>query len=384
MKRRFDPRNLILIVVSTSISLLVLEVLLRIVFSTNQSFLVEESHDKPFLVENKFWKVWHYPSSETKHQKDCFSVTYTTNNLGMRGAEASILKEPDKTRIALLGDSFIEGFGSNDSSTIQSMLTEQLGEQYEVLNFGVSGGFGTIHELALYENFVTHFKPDYVFLFYLNYNDPYDNTKAINEGLISDELEFQYEIGSAEDVLAEISKNQQPEAFNPKLQGLYIFNLAQKGGRTLMSYLQSLVNMKADFQQGLTDVYSNDETETLKSGYKITEKSLHRLDSLITADSSKLILIQLPDPYQIDENWISWSSSKYDVSLNPLQPNTRIKNICKKLDVEYYSMFDNAISHIQENNLTFPYFSQDCDRHPSEYGHEYFAEELNKLIQKRF
>ncbi len=384
MKRRFDPRNLILIVVSTSISLLILEVLLRVVFSTDQSFLVEESHDKSFLVDNKYWKVWHYPSSETKHQKDCFKVTYTTNKLGMRGIEVSIPKKTDKIRIALLGDSFIEGFGSSDSSTIQSMLTEQLGEQYEILNFGVSGGFGTIHELALYENFITHFEPDYVFLFYLNYNDPYDNFKAINEGLISEELEFQYKIGSKEEVLAEISKYKQPEVFNSKLQGLYIFNLAQKGSRTLMSYLQSLVNMKADFQQGLTDIYITNETEVLKCGYTIAEKSLQRMDSLITADSSKLILIQLPDPYQIDKNWISLSTSKYDVSLNPLQPNSRIKNICEKLEVEYYSMYDNAISHIQEKNLTFPYFSQDCDRHPSEYGYEYFAEELNKLIQKRF
>ena len=295
-------------------SLGVLEVALRIVFANNQSFLIHSYLDRPYLYNTKYWKVWHYPNSESKHRKDCFDVVYKTNSLGLRGAELKI----DATyRIALLGDSFVEGFGVNNNQTFSHLLDSISGKDIEVLNFGTSGGFGTVNELALYENFARHFSPDLVILFYLNYNDVQDNINSISDGLISKSLEFTYPTGTKEEVFAEIKAQTQPKPTSAIISSFYVTSLANKGLRVFKLFIQSAVNMKADFQSGLTEIYSTEANDQLQIGYDIAKKSIERLNKLVSKDSANLVLVNLSDPYQIDKNWISATEFKYDLKLDP-------------------------------------------------------------------
>jgi len=67
----------------------------------------------PFLAENRYWGVWHYPNHVVDHEESCFRARYRTNSLGMRGPEV----RPGTAKIALLGDSFVEGFGNDDDAT---------------------------------------------------------------------------------------------------------------------------------------------------------------------------------------------------------------------------------------------------------------------------
>ena len=58
-----------------------------------------------FLADNGYWGVWHYANQVVDHEESCFRARYRTNSLGMKGPEV----RPGVAKIALLGDSFVEG-----------------------------------------------------------------------------------------------------------------------------------------------------------------------------------------------------------------------------------------------------------------------------------
>jgi hypothetical protein len=115
--------------------------------------------------------VWHEPGSKYLHNKSCFAVQYTANSHGMRDRERSL--ESDVPRIAVLGDSFMEGWGNELNDRLSDRLESATGR--EALNFGTSGGFGTIQEWLQYKHLVKKFRHDVVLVGMLPHNDFTDN-----------------------------------------------------------------------------------------------------------------------------------------------------------------------------------------------------------------
>ena len=130
-------------------------------------------------VNSKFWTfsdehfgVWHQPSSTYVHKKPCFTAQYASNAFGMRDKERT--KDSAQQRVVILGDSFIEGWGNMSEDRLSNLLETSTGK--EVLNFGTSGGFGTIQEWLQYKHLVKQFKHDVVLLGILPRNDFEDNS----------------------------------------------------------------------------------------------------------------------------------------------------------------------------------------------------------------
>ncbi|MFC2188360.1 hypothetical protein ACFCT7_13675 [Fulvivirgaceae bacterium LMO-SS25] len=374
-KRRIQ--NLILTIFSVSFSLVIAEIALRLLYQENSNVLIKEWQSGPYLYDNEYWKVWHYPNTTITHQRDCFEVTYQTNSLGLRGDEI----DENKPNIALLGDSFIEGYGVNNHETAVEIL-DSLVEDYNVLNFGTSGGFGTVHQVAQYENFARHLNPDIVVLFFLNYNDLYDNALAISEGLLNKDTEFTYPIAKDFEIVREGIKSQTSGEFIPNtIQGLYVAGAIDKGINSLTAQLQIAVNSKLfDFNRRLAETYLPTETEEIQIGYDILEKSLSRLKYLTEQDSANLVLVQIADPYQIDENWLELMQYKFEEKIDPLLPNKKVAAICQELGIDYLSMYEAAMEEIQDEDLGFPYFSYSCNRHFSPIGQRFMAEWFHSQI----
>ena len=377
--KRPDPRNILLIFASIGFTLVLIEIALRIMMAGNQSYLLDFYQDRSFRMPNKYWKNWHYANAKTRQKADCFDAIYTSNEYGMRAT--TFRKSADFT-IAVLGDSFVEGYGESDKNIFPTLLDSLTGKNVEVLNFGMSGGFGTVHELAQYENFVRHFKPDLVILCYLNYNDVHDNIKAINEGLISEDLKFLYPKGTFEEVMNEIKKNEQPPPLPAVIQYSYTLKMAQRGLRAFNSFRQTAANTRLNFSRYLADTYNPGAIDQLQKGYDIAEASLSKLAKLTQSDSTRFLLVNLPDPYQVDKNWIEKSEKKYSVKLDPTLPNTIISDISQKLNIDYHDMYPNAVKYIDENALKFPYFSHECDNHPNQEGHQFLAWDIYKHLME--
>jgi lysophospholipase L1-like esterase len=85
---------------------------------------------------------------------------YRTNSHGLRGPERTIPKPAGVFRVALVGDSVVEGIGLGQEDTIASQLDRLLaGRSIEVINAGVRG-YNTQAEVELLRLRVVPYEPD--------------------------------------------------------------------------------------------------------------------------------------------------------------------------------------------------------------------------------
>lgn len=99
------------------------------------------------------------------------------NSLGLRDREFAADRPAGTTRIALLGDSFIWGFGTERAEDRFGDVLEELlrrrGLKVEVYNFAIAG-WGTDQQYLAYRRIVSAYNPDLVILAYY-VNDALDN-----------------------------------------------------------------------------------------------------------------------------------------------------------------------------------------------------------------
>jgi lysophospholipase L1-like esterase len=101
------------------------------------------------------------------------------NALGMRDRERTLERAPGVTRIAVLGDSFMEARQVPYEESLPALLEAGLnarGRTVEVLNFGTTG-YSTGQELLLLQHRVAAFKPDLVLVAFCTANDVADNIR---------------------------------------------------------------------------------------------------------------------------------------------------------------------------------------------------------------
>ena len=91
-----------------------------------------------------------------------FSVTVSTNSLGLRDGEYPLHRVEGKKRMLVLGDSFGWGFGVEAHESFPKLL-ESRNPDWEVINACVSG-YGTDQEILYYRERGSRFHPDAVLL----------------------------------------------------------------------------------------------------------------------------------------------------------------------------------------------------------------------------
>jgi len=86
------------------------------------------------------------------------TINIKNNSLGFRDEEHSI--EKTKSRVAVLGDSFVWGYDVEANERFTNLI-----KNYEVLNWGVSG-YSTDQEYLLYKELAPIYKPDITVVVY--------------------------------------------------------------------------------------------------------------------------------------------------------------------------------------------------------------------------
>jgi lysophospholipase L1-like esterase len=107
------------------------------------------------------------------------------NAKGFRGPEISDEKAAGVFRIAILGDSYIEGLQVDEDATICFQIQQLLNKKnsvpnrkYEVVNCGVSG-YGTAQELQMLRHHVLQLQPDVVMVGVYPENDVRNNLRSL-------------------------------------------------------------------------------------------------------------------------------------------------------------------------------------------------------------
>ncbi len=142
-------------------------------------------------VDHPVFHHWHVPDvSETSRAATGeYNVPIRTNSHGMPGRELSITKPEGVYRIALLGDSFVEGFTTREEGSIavllEGLLNKSSMQKFEVLNFGCST-FSPALEYYLLLNLAQKFQPDMVILLFhitdVRDDWKYEKSKVLDSG----------------------------------------------------------------------------------------------------------------------------------------------------------------------------------------------------------
>lgn len=109
-----------------------------------------------------------------------------TNRDGMRDRERDLVARPGVRRVALIGDSYVQGMNVPLEHTLAAFLETALDRctpaaprGVEVLNFGVSG-YGTAQELLTLRHHAAKYRPSIVLLAFYAGNDVFDNVRRLN------------------------------------------------------------------------------------------------------------------------------------------------------------------------------------------------------------
>jgi hypothetical protein len=125
------------------------------------------------------------PGVEFVYRDEGFSHV-RINSAGFRDDDWERAKPPGVVRVAVLGDSYVEGFQVEKHERLTELLERELNgaqglpgtPQVEVLNFGM-GGYGTAQELMCLRHHVWSYSPDVVVLTILTGNDIRNNSRTL-------------------------------------------------------------------------------------------------------------------------------------------------------------------------------------------------------------
>jgi hypothetical protein len=110
------------------------------------------------------------PKAQLKfYRTDFWDVDYQINKYGFRSVEFPDITDTtkDRTRVLLLGDSFLFGIFLRQSETIANQMQSFLGDNYEVYNMAIPGwGIDQMYQAC--EKYTQVIQPDMVILFFID------------------------------------------------------------------------------------------------------------------------------------------------------------------------------------------------------------------------
>jgi hypothetical protein len=141
-----------------------------------------ELHSEPFWADiNPYFGVWHL-SKRFHHQTECFDVIYRANSYRARDKERTI--HSDHSRVVVLGDSFIEGWGVESQDRLTDLLEKDTGKEF--LNFGTAGSFGPTQYYLLYKYLAKKFDHEAILIGILPDNDFIEDDLEIGKKIYPD------------------------------------------------------------------------------------------------------------------------------------------------------------------------------------------------------
>jgi lysophospholipase L1-like esterase len=116
---------------------------------------------------------FHIPGSKYTQKLALYSNKYTINSMGFRGEDFTREPAPGRKRLAIIGDSIVEGHGVQPNQTFPYHLRDKLaGSGWDVLNLGVQGA-SPLYFAANLERYL-YLNPDAVLLL-IHENDLYED-----------------------------------------------------------------------------------------------------------------------------------------------------------------------------------------------------------------
>jgi hypothetical protein len=304
---------------------------------------------------------------------------------GYVGEDVSTLKDSSTTRVAVLGDSFVQALQVDYDKNFVSLLEQKLnageknGINWDVINFG-TGGEGTGEQLIKYEHIVSRYDPDVILLMIYS-----DNLKLKRERPVLYELLIQgnrddFFFSERENIVGVTNENLRSswKRFFLSFQSLQMLHRIVRQNE-LISSLFIRIGIFADLPSvdlTLRDIYPflDGKNSDGEEGTEVTVKMLKRLENMAKEDNRTLLIATIPSHWQTDEKYqtrILRENSLANLDL----PREIVNN---ELDVPLLNLAPLIEGKLKEGGSEVYILGRG---HFTEYGHELISEKLTKFVR---
>lgn len=309
-----------------------------------------------------------------------------TNSVGFRGPEWIVPKPPGVKRIAVLGDSFVEGRAYPEDRVfcgrLQTLLNESsTSERWEVMNLGV-GGQNTATQLAVYQKIVKRLDPDLVILCVTLSNDIRENSRELShtDGVVC-ELEPDGRLNFTP-----------PRRMNDlEIKNQSKFYLWQKAKMQFAADRCRAWISAADLYDPLAKTRRNQLAETRRltavpledryqRAWSVTEKILELFQARVEEDGSRFCVVSLPNAWQIHPNLFDslQSESRESEALALDQPIEQLSAIADRLGLDLLELTPAFRAELAEFQQSAPGDAGEDLLFLNGIGH--FSERAHRLI----
>lgn len=327
------------------------------------------------------------PNMDVIHSRGCFTGHVVTNRWGFRDRDRTLEKPPGEFRIALVGDSVVEGVHVDPDQVMniqmEKLLQKQGYKNVEVLNFGIEG-IGTTQELIMYQERIRQFHPDLVILT-VSDNDIMNNSSTLQPKSYGIHTWYcpYYNLDENGNL---VFQPVQKRPFN----GLITF----LERHSYLAYYIERIWFRADLPlykwHGMPvyfGSYSNDPLDPeWQSAWTVTEKVMAKMRSTVEADGVKFVMVPWSNFSDIQPDWRERLTKQFGPlpkELVPQKLDERLQGIANRENITMASLTPFMQAYRDEHHLQWPYFSMTCDPHFSALGHEVAAEAMIDLLERK-
>jgi lysophospholipase L1-like esterase len=327
------------------------------------------------------------PNMDVIHSRGCFTGHVVTNSWGFRDRARTIEKAPGEFRIALIGDSVVEGVHVNPDQVMNIQMEKLLAQQgyknVEVMDFGIEG-IGTTQELIMYKDRIRQFHPDLVVLT-VSDNDIMNNSSTLQPKSYGIHTWYcpYYKLDANGNLVF------QPVQRRP-LNGLITF----LERHSYLAYYVERIWFRADLPlykwHGMPVYFGSYADDPLdpewRSAWTVTEKVMSQMRDTVQADGAKFVVVPWTNFSDIDTEWRERLTKQFGSvprELTPEKLDQRLQQMAGREDITMEFLTPYMQAYRDEHRLQWPYFGLTCDPHFSAMGHQVAAGAMIDLMQRK-
>ena len=360
-------QNLILVFIVSIISLILVEIILRLFLPQNLNYTMFD--------ENLMYK--HIPNLEFRYSRQEFDNIVKFNSKGLRDYEHDYNKGKNAFRILILGDSFPEALQVNLNETFAKVLEQKLNrgyKRYEVIDAGI-GGYGTENELLFFETEGIKYNPDFVILAFA-LNDVDDNLLSPLISVENNKLikNIPVKISLLKNFMLYCSRHSHLCALTQKvlLQSLKDNEFLRIAFDKLK--ISSRGNSKKVNSKSGLDIYLKDNSEIFEKGMNETFLTLLELNRILKENNVKFAIFLMPSKEQVDDELYKAFLQKNGLSKNDVDIIKLQKLVTAFAKSNNISII-NPLDYLKERNVNNSFYFT-IDGHFNKNGHKAIAEFL--------